>query len=80
MTMLTPITFTATATAGPAAKATAQPASAPATFNRNEHVARLKALVGDLEDELAELDVNPLIVTGDRKSSFVVDARIALSP
>ena len=38
------------ATAGPAAKATAQPASAPATFNRNEHVARLKALVGELED------------------------------
>jgi acetyltransferase len=45
-----------------------------------ESLLRLSQLVGDLEDELAELDVNPLIVTGDRKSSFVVDARIALSP
>jgi acetyltransferase len=41
---------------------------------------RLSQLVGDLEDELAELDLNPLIVTGDRKNSFVVDARIALIP
>jgi len=45
-----------------------------------ESLLRLSQLVGDLEDELAELDVNPLIVTGDRKSSFVVDARIALAP
>jgi acyl-CoA synthetase (NDP forming) len=45
-----------------------------------ESLLRLSQLVGDLEDELAELDVNPLIVTGDRKSSFVVDARIALRP
>jgi len=37
-------------------------------------------MVGDLEDDLAELDVNPLIVTGDRATSFVVDARIALIP
>jgi acyl-CoA synthetase (NDP forming) len=41
---------------------------------------RLSQLVGDLEDELAELDLNPLIVTGDRRNSFVVDARIALIP
>jgi acetyltransferase len=45
-----------------------------------ESLLRLSQLVGDLEDDLAELDVNPLIVTGDRKSSFVVDARIALRP
>jgi acetyltransferase len=43
-----------------------------------ESLLRLSQLVGDLEDELAELDVNPLIVTGEAKSSFVVDARIAL--
>jgi acetyl coenzyme A synthetase (ADP forming)-like protein len=45
-----------------------------------ESLLRLSQLVGDLEDELAELDINPLIVTGARKSSFVVDARIALQP
>ena len=45
-----------------------------------ESLLRLSQLVGDLEEELAELDVNPLIVTGDRKNSFVVDARIALIP
>jgi acetyltransferase len=45
-----------------------------------ESLLRLSQLVGDLEEELAELDVNPLIVAGDRKSSFVVDARIALRP
>jgi acetate---CoA ligase (ADP-forming) len=45
-----------------------------------ESLLRLSQMVGDLEDELAELDVNPLIVTGDRKSSFVVDARIGLIP
>jgi acetyltransferase len=39
---------------------------------------RLSQLVGDLEDDLAELDINPLIVTGARKRSFVVDARIVL--
>jgi acyl-CoA synthetase (NDP forming) len=44
-----------------------------------ESLLRLSQLVGDLEDDLAELDLNPLIVTGDRKSSFVVDARIALT-
>ena len=41
---------------------------------------RLSQLVGDLEADLAELDINPLIVTDDRKNSFVVDARIALTP
>jgi len=41
---------------------------------------RLSQLVGDLEDELAELDINPLIVTGRSRTSFVVDARIALMP
>ena len=45
-----------------------------------ESLLRLSQLVGDLEDELAELDINPLIVTDDRKTSFVVDARIALRP
>ena len=38
-----------------------------------------RRLVGDLEDELAEARHQPLIVTGDRKGSFVVDARIALA-
>jgi acyl-CoA synthetase (NDP forming) len=45
-----------------------------------ESLLRLSQLVGDLEEELAELDVNPLIVTDNRKDSFVVDARIALVP
>jgi len=44
-----------------------------------ESLLRLSQLVGDLEDDLAELDINPLIVTADRKTSFVVDARIALA-
>jgi acetate---CoA ligase (ADP-forming) len=39
---------------------------------------RLSQLVADLEDELAEIDVNPLIVTERRGGSFVVDARMAL--
>jgi succinyl-CoA synthetase beta subunit len=39
---------------------------------------RLSQLVTDLDDELAEIDVNPLIVTERREGSFVVDARIAL--
>ena len=45
-----------------------------------ESLLRLSQLVGDLEDDLAELDINPLIVTGERGHSFVVDARIALTP
>ncbi|HEX4825005.1 MAG TPA: acetate--CoA ligase family protein [Candidatus Polarisedimenticolaceae bacterium] len=44
-----------------------------------ESLLRLSQLVGDLEDDLAELDLNPLIVTSDRKRSFIVDARIALT-
>jgi len=44
-----------------------------------ESLLRLSQLVGDLEDELAELDLNPLIVTSDRKRSFIVDARIVLT-
>ena len=43
-----------------------------------ECLLRLSQMVGDLEDDLAELDINPLIVTGSAASSFVVDARIAL--
>jgi len=39
---------------------------------------RLSQLVTDLEDDLAELDINPFIVTDDPAGSFVVDARIAL--
>jgi succinyl-CoA synthetase beta subunit len=34
--------------------------------------------VGDFEDDLAELDLNPLIVNERRDQSFVVDARVAL--
>jgi len=41
---------------------------------------RLSQLVGDLGDELKELDVNPLIVTESAEGSFVVDARMALLP
>jgi acetyltransferase len=40
---------------------------------------RLSQMVGDLEDELAEIDVNPLIVGKRRADSFVVDARVALA-
>ena len=36
-------------------------------------------LVSDFEDELAELDINPLIVTAERERSAVVDARIRLT-
>jgi acetyltransferase len=39
---------------------------------------RLSQLVGDLEGELEELDLNPLIVTSDPRHAFVVDARVAL--
>lgn len=41
---------------------------------------RLSQLVSDFEGDLAELDLNPFIITASRKSSFVVDARIALRP
>jgi acetyltransferase len=39
---------------------------------------RLSQLVSDLEDDLAELDLNPLIVTEKAADSFVVDARVSL--
>lgn len=45
-----------------------------------ECLLRLSQLVGDFEEDLAELDLNPLIVTERARDSFVVDARIALVP
>ena len=44
-----------------------------------ECLLRLSQLVADLDDELAELDLNPFIVTADRDRSFVVDARARLT-
>lgn len=44
-----------------------------------ESLLRLSHLVEDLRDELAEMDLNPFIVTDRREASFVVDARIALT-
>jgi acetyltransferase len=44
-----------------------------------ECLLRLSQMVGDLEDDLAELDLNPLIVTPDAARSYVVDARVALA-
>ena len=44
-----------------------------------ETLLRLSQLVSDLEQDLAELDLNPFIVTPHRKGSFIVDARITLS-
>jgi len=43
-----------------------------------ECLLRLSQLVGDLGDELRELDINPFIVTDSAERSFVVDARIGL--
>ena len=40
---------------------------------------RLSQMVGDLDDEVSEIDLNPLIVTARRGGSFVVDARVALA-
>ncbi len=45
-----------------------------------ECLLRLSQMVSDLEEDLAELDINPLIVTDRREQSFVVDARIRLAP
>ena len=45
-----------------------------------EGLLRLSQLVSDFEDELAELDLNPFIVTERPEDSFVVDARISLIP
>jgi acetyltransferase len=39
---------------------------------------RLSQMVTDLEDDLAELDLNPFIVTDRAADSFVVDARVTL--
>jgi acetyl coenzyme A synthetase (ADP forming)-like protein len=44
-----------------------------------EALLRLSQLVGDLEGELAELDINPFIVTPERARSSIVDARVILS-
>jgi acetyltransferase len=43
-----------------------------------EALLRLSQLVADLEDDLAEIELNPLIVTAERGRSFVVDARASL--
>jgi acyl-CoA synthetase (NDP forming) len=45
-----------------------------------EGLLRLSQLVSDLEEELQELDLNPFIVTERAEDSFIVDARIALTP
>ncbi len=45
-----------------------------------EGLLRLSQLVSDFEDELAELDLNPFIVTERPEDCFVVDARISLTP
>ena len=44
-----------------------------------ETLLRLSQLVGDFEDDLAELDVNPFIVTERADQSFAVDARVRLT-
>lgn len=44
-----------------------------------EMLLRLSCLIGDLDD-VAELDLNPLIVGADAKRAAVVDARIRLRP
>jgi len=49
-----------------------------ATDLLEECLLRLSQLVADFEEDLAELDLNPLIVTARREESFIVDARIAL--
>jgi acetyltransferase len=45
-----------------------------------EALLRLSRLVSDFEDEIAEMDINPFIVTEKADDSFVVDARIHLRP
>jgi acetyltransferase len=44
----------------------------------SEMLLRLSQLVTDLEDDLAELDLNPFIITERAEGSFVVDARVTL--
>jgi acyl-CoA synthetase (NDP forming) len=54
---------------------------APVALSRvEEGLLRLSQLVSDFEDELAELDLNPFIVTERPEDCFVVDARISLTP
>jgi acetyl coenzyme A synthetase (ADP forming)-like protein len=43
-----------------------------------ESLLRLSQLVTDFEDDLAELDLNPFIVTERADESFIVDARVSL--
>ena len=43
-----------------------------------ECLLRLSQMVSDFEDDLAELDLNPFIVTAAPEDSYVVDARITL--
>lgn len=43
-----------------------------------ESLLRLSQLISDFEDDLAELDINPFIVTERADRSFVVDARVSL--
>ena len=43
-----------------------------------ESLLRLSQLVSDFEDDLAELDLNPFIVTERADRSFIVDARVGL--
>jgi acetyltransferase len=43
-----------------------------------ECLLRLSQLVTDFEEDLCELDVNPLIVTPERRTSLIVDSRIRL--
>ncbi len=45
-----------------------------------EALLRLSQMVTELERDLQELDLNPFIVTDRPESSFVVDARIGLTP
>ncbi len=45
-----------------------------------ECLLRLSQMVTDFEQDLDELDINPLIVTDRRDGSFVVDARVRLLP
>ena len=45
-----------------------------------ECLLRLSRLVSDFESDIAEMDVNPFIVTDRPETSMVVDARIYLAP
>jgi len=45
-----------------------------------EGLLRLSQLVSDFESELAEIDVNPFVVTERAEDSYVVDARVLLTP